>query len=55
VPVVGFGILLFVVINAQVAAQTLGFVWLVIGIVAMVVLLVPGRRPEPATERGPDA
>lgn len=55
VPVIGFAILLFVVVNAQVAAQTLGFVWLVIGIVAMVVLLVTGRRPELATERGPEA
>ncbi|MDT7578599.1 MAG: hypothetical protein QOH17_4932, partial [Pseudonocardiales bacterium] len=54
VPVIGFAILLFVVINAQVAAQTLGFVWLVIGIVAMVVVLVTGRRPELATEGGPD-
>jgi amino acid transporter len=54
VPVIGFAILLFVVINAQVAAQTLGFVWLVIGIVAMVVVLVTGRRPELAAEGGPD-
>ena len=45
VPVIGFLILAFVVINAQVAAQTLGFVWLVIGIVVLVVLLATGRRP----------
>jgi len=48
VPVIGFLILAYVVINAQVAAQTLGFVWLVLGIVVLVVLLVTGRRPEMA-------
>jgi amino acid transporter len=46
VPVIGFGILLYVVINAQVAAQTLGFTWLGIGVVLLVVLLVTGRKPE---------
>jgi uncharacterized membrane protein HdeD (DUF308 family) len=46
--VIGFLILAFVVVNAQVAAQTLGFVWLVLGIVVLVVLLVTGRRPEMA-------
>jgi amino acid transporter len=46
VPVIGFGILLYVVINAQVAAQTLGFTWLGIGVVVLVVLLVTGRKPE---------
>jgi amino acid transporter len=46
VPVIGFLILAFVVINAQVAAQTLGFVWLVLGIVVLGVLLATGRRPE---------
>ena len=46
VPVIGFLILAFVVVNAQVAAQTLGFVWLVLGIVVLGVLLATGRRPE---------
>ena len=45
VPVIGFLILAFVVVNAQVAAQTLGFVWLLVGVVVLVVLLVTGRRP----------
>jgi amino acid transporter len=45
VPVIGFLILAYVVVNAQVAAQTLGFAWLVLGIVVLVVLLVTGRRP----------
>jgi amino acid transporter len=45
VPVIGFLILAVVVVNAQVAAQTLGFVWLVIGVVVLVVLLATGRRP----------
>ncbi|MGY1727911.1 APC family permease [Geodermatophilus sp. SYSU D01062] len=46
VPVVGFGILAYVVYNAQVAAQELGFVWLAIGVVLMIVLIATGRRPE---------
>ncbi|MGY1695291.1 APC family permease [Geodermatophilus sp. SYSU D00814] len=46
VPVIGFAILVYVVINAQVAAQRLGFVWLGIGLVLMVVLVATGRRPE---------
>ncbi|GAA1821676.1 APC family permease [Planosporangium flavigriseum] len=45
VPVVGFGILAYVVVNAKVAAQVLGFVWLGIGAVILIVLYVTGRRP----------
>jgi amino acid transporter len=52
VPVIGFAILLYVVINAQVAAQTLGFTWLVIGLVFMGVLLATGRKPELRAEEG---
>ena len=44
-PVIGFVILAFVVVNANVAAQRLGFVWLGIGVVLLVFLLVTGRRP----------
>ena len=44
-PVIGFVILAFVVVNADVAAQTLGFVWLGIGVVLLLFLLVTGRRP----------
>ncbi|GAB3318569.1 APC family permease [Geodermatophilus aquaeductus] len=46
VPVIGFAILAYVVYNAQVAAQELGFVWLVIGLVVMGVLIATGRKPE---------
>jgi amino acid transporter len=46
VPVLGFAILLAVIINAQVAAQRLGFTWLAIGLVLMGVLLAMGRKPE---------
>jgi amino acid transporter len=46
VPVLGFAILLAVIINAQVAAQRLGFTWLAIGLVLMGVLLATGRKPE---------
>jgi amino acid transporter len=45
VPVIGFAILAYVVVNAQVAAQTLGFGWLVIGLVVLAVLVVTGRKP----------
>jgi amino acid transporter len=45
VPVLGFLILLYVVINAKVAAQILGFVWLGIGAVILVIFYATGRRP----------
>jgi amino acid transporter len=45
VPVIGFLILLYVVINAKVAAQVLGFVWLGIGVVVLAVFYGTGRRP----------
>jgi len=50
VPVIGFAILLYVVINAQVAAQTLGFIWLAIGLLVLGVLLATGRKPELSAE-----
>ena len=50
VPVIGFAILTYVVINAQVAAQTLGFVWLLAGAVILAFLLITGRKPELAAE-----
>jgi amino acid transporter len=52
VPVIGFGILLFVIINANVAAQTLGFVWLGIGVLLLVFLVATGRKPEIRAEGG---
>jgi amino acid transporter len=58
-PVIGFVILAFVVINANVAAQKLGFVWLGIGMLLLVFLLVTGRRPslvlDEATATGEEA
>lgn len=45
-PGIGFAILFYVVINAKVAAQTLGFVWLAIGAVVLVALLAAGRKPD---------
>lgn len=58
-PVIGFVILAFVVVNANVAAQKLGFVWLGIGVVLLVFLLVTGRRPslvlDEATATGEEA
>ncbi|WP_249998905.1 APC family permease [Actinoplanes sp. M2I2] len=45
VPVIGFAILLYVVINADIAAQTLGFAWLGVGVIVLVAFYVTGRRP----------
>ncbi|WP_248961089.1 APC family permease [Sphaerisporangium perillae] len=44
-PAIGFLILLYVVINANIAAQVLGFVWLAIGVVILVGSTLMGRRP----------
>ncbi|TDD83606.1 APC family permease [Actinomadura darangshiensis] len=44
-PAIGFGILGYVVYNAKVAAQELGFIWLGIGVAVLVGLLVMHRRP----------
>ncbi|WP_049561319.1 APC family permease [Nonomuraea sp. SBT364] len=45
VPLVGFAVLVLVVINASVAAQVLGFIWLGLGLIVAVVLYTTGRRP----------
>src|SRR3954454_10604204 len=45
VPAIGFLILLYVVINANIAAQTLGFIWLGIGVIVLISFYVSGRRP----------
>ncbi|WP_305785751.1 APC family permease [Symbioplanes lichenis] len=45
VPVLGFAILLYVVINADIAAQVLGFAWLGVGIIVLISLYATGRRP----------
>jgi amino acid transporter len=50
VPVIGFAILLFVVVNADVAAQRLGFAWFGVGVLVLVYLLATGRRPVLAAE-----
>ncbi|MGK5684062.1 APC family permease [Actinoplanes sp. URMC 104] len=45
VPVIGFLILLYVVINANIAAQVLGFAWLGIGVIVLISFYATGRRP----------
>jgi amino acid transporter len=45
-PLIGGTILGFVVWNANVAAQRLGFVWIGLGVLALIGLYVTGRRPE---------
>jgi amino acid transporter len=52
VPVIGFAILLYVLINAKLAAQALGLGWLMLGLVLMGVLLATGREPELKAEEG---
>ncbi|GAB2960940.1 APC family permease [Micromonospora polyrhachis] len=44
-PAVGFAILAYVVVNANIAAQRLGFVWFGIGIIVLIGLYAAGRRP----------
>jgi amino acid transporter len=46
VPICGLAILGYVVYKAQVAAQTVGLVWLGLGIVVMIGLMVTGRTPQ---------
>jgi amino acid transporter len=45
VPVLGFTVLVFVVVNAKLAAQRLGFVWIGLGLVVLAALYLGGRRP----------
>jgi amino acid transporter len=44
-PIVGFVVILFTIIKANVAAQKLGFTWLAIGVGIVVVSYAIGRRP----------
>lgn len=44
-PLIGFAILLFVVINAQIAAQVLAFVWFAIGLIVLLLFKVRNREP----------
>jgi multisubunit Na+/H+ antiporter MnhC subunit len=44
--VIGFAILLYVLINAKLAAQALGLSWLGVGVVLVVILLATGREPQ---------
>jgi amino acid transporter len=45
-PVIGFAILGYVLINAQLQAKWLGLIWFAAGLVVLAVLLTLGRRPE---------
>ncbi|MFJ8043624.1 APC family permease [Kitasatospora sp. NPDC096147] len=44
-PAIGFAILAYVIVNADIAAQRLGFVWLLIGAIVLAGLMATGRRP----------
>jgi amino acid transporter len=44
-PAAGFAILTYVVINAKVAAQVLGFAWLAVGVVVLMTYVLTGRTP----------
>ncbi|MER7205663.1 APC family permease [Streptosporangium sp. NPDC000239] len=44
-PLIGFGILVYVVINASIAAQVVGIVWLAIGLLVLATFFAYGRRP----------
>jgi amino acid transporter len=45
-PVIGFAILAYVLVNAQVYAQGLALIWFVVGLVIMVVLVASGRTTD---------
>ena len=45
VPLVGMGVLIYVVINANILAQRLGLVWLGLGVLVLGGLYAAGRRP----------
>lgn len=45
VPVIGFAVLVFVVINANVWAQLVGFIWLGVGLVVLGASYALGRKP----------
>jgi amino acid transporter len=45
-PAIGFAILAYVLVNAQVYAQALALVWFAVGLVIMIVLVVSGRSPD---------
>ncbi|MGW4276705.1 APC family permease [Streptomyces seoulensis] len=53
-PAIGFAILAYVVVNADIAAQRLGFVWLGVGLVVLAGLLLTGRRPHLAAVEATD-
>ncbi|MGW2763278.1 APC family permease [Streptomyces sp. NPDC001275] len=53
-PGIGFAILAYVVVNANIAAQRLGFVWLGVGVVVLAGLLLTGRRPRLAAMEATD-
>ncbi|MBM0256497.1 APC family permease [Micromonospora sp. 4G55] len=44
-PAIGFAILAYVVVNANIAAQRLGLAWLVLGVLVLAGLYLSGRRP----------
>ena len=44
-PVIGFAILAYVVVNAQLQAKWLGLIWFAVGVAALAVLVALGRRP----------
>ncbi len=53
-PLLGFAILGYVVVNANIAAQRLGFVWLLIGAIVLAGLVATGRKPRLAVADGSD-
>ncbi|WP_284974620.1 APC family permease [Arthrobacter sp. efr-133-TYG-104] len=52
-PVLGFAILVSVIINANIAAQILGVVWLVVGVIVAIILQKAGRMTDPSGAASP--
>jgi amino acid transporter len=49
VPLAGMVILVFVIINASIRAQTVGLIWIGVGVVWLAALFILGRRPTQQT------
>lgn len=52
-PLLGLAILVAVIINANIAAQLLGVLWLAIGVIVAIVLLKTGRMADPSGSASP--
>ncbi len=53
IPLLGLAILIAVIINANIAAQILGVLWLAVGVIVAIILLKTGRMTDPSGSTSP--